>query len=219
MIGQWRLNKRPQTSGARSGMPTIWWQFTDAPALAIVVDARKRLVSINRAVVVITVATWQAAVQDMTLACLAHSEPPAGDSFLPAYRVIAGRVQTEVGGFSTPNAENSRRLLQGVGLDPRPRWTWTQRGGRGLGRITIRPTDVDTKLNQWLRVRHAIAHGHEPLPSVEVLQDVRAAGSPLTDPSLRLVDAEQCLAFFKRVVKASGDALAIHLDTPPTAWT
>lgn len=180
---------------------------------------RTEEVSINRAVVVITVATWQAAVQDMTLACLAHSEPPAGDSFLPTYRVIAGRVQTEVGGFSTANAENSRKLLQGVGFDPRPHWTWTQRGGRGLGPITIRPTDVDTKLNQWLRVRHAIAHGHEHLPSVDVLQAVRAAGRPPTDPSLRLVDAEQCLAFFKRVVQGSGDALATHLGTPPATWT
>lgn len=62
---------------------------------------RTEEVSINRAVVVITVATWQAAVQDMALACLAHSEPLAGDSFLPAYRVIAGRVRTEVGGFAT----------------------------------------------------------------------------------------------------------------------
>lgn len=176
-------------------------------------------VSINRAVVVLTVATWQAAVQDMTLACLALSEPPSGDPFLPAYRVIAGRVQMEVGAFSTPNAENSRKLLQGVGFDPRPHWTWTQRGGRGLGPVPIRPTDVDAKLNQWLRIRHAIAHGHEHLPSVDVLQAVRASGGPVADPALRLVDAEQCLAFFKRVVKGTGDALATHLSVTSAAWT
>jgi len=61
-------------------------------------------VSINRAVVVITVATWQAAVQDMTLAVLDTSTPAPGDPILPAYKVIAGRVNAEVGSFSTPNA-------------------------------------------------------------------------------------------------------------------
>lgn len=176
-------------------------------------------VSINRATVVITVATWQAAVQDMTLACLALSAPPLGDPFLPAYRVIAGRVRAEVGAFSTPNAENSRRLLQGVGFDPRPLWTWTQRGGRGRGLITLASSDVDIKINQWLKVRHAIAHGHEHLPSAAVLQAVRQAGSPLTDPSLRLIDAEECLAFFKRIVKLTGGGLAPHVGVPPPAWT
>lgn len=175
-------------------------------------------VSINRAVVVITVATWQAAVQDMTLGCVALSEPPAGDPFLPAYRVIAGRVQSEVGAFSTPNAENSRRLLQGVGFDPHPHWTWSQAGGRGRGPITVRPADVDLKINQWLRVRHAIAHGHEHLPAVDVLQVVRGTPTPPTDPSLRLVDAEQCLSLFKRVVKLTGDALALHLGVPAPIW-
>lgn len=53
---------------------------------------RTEEVSINRAVVVITVATWQAAVQDLTLACLAQSEPPPTDPFLPAYKVIAARA-------------------------------------------------------------------------------------------------------------------------------
>ncbi len=175
-------------------------------------------VSINRAVVVLTVATWQAVVQDLALACLTLSEPPAGDPFLPAYKVIAGRVNVEVGAFSTPNAENSRKLLQGVGFDPRPHWTWTQRGGGGLGPVTLRPADVDSKLNQWLRVRHALAHGHEHLPSVDVLQVVRTATGPVTDPALRLVDAEQCLAFFRRLVRGTGDALATHLSVAPPAW-
>lgn len=128
-------------------------------------------------------------------------------------------MQTEVGAFATPNAQNSRKLLQGVGFDPRPHWTWTQRGGRGLGQITVRPTDVDSRIDQWLRVRHAIAHGHEHLPSVDVLQAVRAAGSTLVDPPIRLVDAEQWLTFFRRVVTLSGDGLATHLGVAQVNWS
>lgn len=67
---------------------------------------RKEEVSINRAIVVIAVATWQAAVQDMASACLDESKPAPGDPFLPAYQVIAGRVQSEIGKFATPNPEN-----------------------------------------------------------------------------------------------------------------
>lgn len=176
-------------------------------------------VSINRAIVVITVATWQAAVEDMTLACLAMSEPLPGDPFLPAYKVIAGRVKAEVSSFSTPNAENSRKLLQGVGFDPRPQWTWSQMGGRGIGPITIRPTEVDSKINAWLKIRHAIAHGDEHLPALDVLQAVRSSKTPPADPPLRLVDAKQCLALFKRLAKLSGDGLALHLSVPAATWT
>ncbi|PFG15490.1 hypothetical protein ATK74_3037 [Propionicimonas paludicola] len=179
---------------------------------------RTQETSINRAVVVITVATWQAAVQDMVLSCAAMSEPPAADPFLPAYKVIVGRVQSEVGAFSTPNAQNTRRLLQGVGFDPRQHWAWRQAGGRGQGSIAVQPSDVEARIDQWLKVRHAIAHGHEHLPAVRVLQSVRASASPLADPPLRLVDAEQCLVFFKRVVGLTGDALASHLGAAAPMW-
>jgi len=110
---------------------------------------RTEEVSINRAVVVIAVATWQAAIQDMTLACLDMSSPKASTESYPAYRVIGGRVRKEVGDFATPNAENARRLFQGVGFDPRGSWTWKTYGGRGVGPVTVRPDEVETKLNEW----------------------------------------------------------------------
>ena len=39
------------------------------------------------------------------------------------------------------------------------------------------------------------------------------------DPSLRLVDAVQCRNFFARVIRHTGDALAIHLGVPRVSWT
>ena len=174
---------------------------------------RDEEVSINRAVVVLAVGSWQAVVQDYALACVDLSGPGPESPLSPAtYAVLAGRVRKEVGDFATPNAQNVRRLLLGAGFDPRPFWTWTQRGGRGQGIETWSPADADKRIDEWLRVRHAIAHGHAALPQVQALQAVRLQpNNPPVDPTLRLVDAEQCLAFFRRLARLTGAGLASHL--------
>jgi hypothetical protein len=178
---------------------------------------RIKEVSVNRAVVVLAVASWQAVMQDYVHAVLDLSRPSAGSTAITSatYSVIAGRAQTEVQAFATPNAQNCRRLLQGVGFDPRPHWTWRQRGGRGVGMVTVTPHDADTRIDEWLKVRHAIAHGHDELPTVQALQAVRlASGPPPSDPTIRLVDAEQCVTFFRRLAVITGAAIADHLGIP-----
>src|SRR5687768_1510049 len=91
---------------------------------------RDEEVSINRAVVVLAVASWQAIVEDYTIACVDLSAPaPGGPLSTASYAVLAGRVRKEVNDFATPNAENTRRLMIGAGFDPRPLWTWKQMGG------------------------------------------------------------------------------------------
>ncbi len=82
--------------------------------------------SINRAVIVIAMACWQAAVQDLAGVLLDASMPPARDPGRGVANLLAGRLRTEIGAFSTPNAENTRQLLQSAGYDPRQ---------RGLGRL------------------------------------------------------------------------------------
>jgi hypothetical protein len=75
---------------------------------------------------------------------------------------------------------------------------------------------VDARINDWLNVRHAIAHGHGVLPQVPVLQAVRdSPASPPGDPSLRLVDAEACLRLFRRLARLTGIGLAQHLGVSP----
>jgi len=174
---------------------------------------RDREVSINRAVIVLVIAGWQAVVQDYALSCVDLSAPAAGSPFSPAsYALLAGRIRKEVADFATPNAQNVRRLLLGAGFDPRPRWVWTQHGGQGQGMRTWSPQDADRRIDEWLRVRHAIAHGHGALPQVPALQAVRLQlNNPPVDPPLRLVDAEQCLAFFTRLARLTGVGLASHL--------
>lgn len=171
--------------------------------------------SINRAVVVLAIASWQAVVQDLTLACVDISAPGIGSPLSTAtYGVLAGRVRTDVGAFSTPNSQNARRLLMSAGFDPRPTWTWKQRGGQGRGMVTLTPNDASRLLDDWLKVRHAIAHGHDALPSVTVLQAVRQAGAALANPPIRLVDADQCLALLRRLARLTGHGLATHLRLP-----
>lgn len=174
---------------------------------------RDEEVSINRAIVVLTVAAWQAVVQDYTRACIDLSAPTEGSPLsLQTYAVMTGRVMSEIGSFSTPNAQNTRKLLIGAGYDPRPEWTWRQRGGRGRGLMTWTPSQVDDRIDEWLRVRHAIAHGHETLPKVVALRAVRERPSnPRSHPTLRLVDARQCLAFFQRVTRITGRGIGRHL--------
>ncbi len=182
---------------------------------------RDKETSLNRAIVVLTIASWQAAVQDLVEACVENSRPvPDSTTGRGIYGLLAGRVRDEIGRFSTPNAENTRRLFRAVGIDPRSAWTWSQPGGRGRGQLTLSPSDVDEKINAWLQIRHAIAHGDE-LPAKQVLQVVRLCSDhkPPTDPSLRLADAKDCLAFFRRLAKLTGRVLAAHLSvTPPAEW-
>lgn len=170
--------------------------------------------SVNRAVVVIAIASWQAVVQDMTRFLLERNMPARSDPNYGVARLIQGQVLRALGNFSTPNAENTRQLLQSVGFDPRPLWTWTN-GARGSREVTYRPPDVEQRLRDWLNVRHAIAHGDEKSPEVGVLQAVRQQQVSRTDgPSIRLHDAKQCIAFVRRLTEVTLRGVAAELPAP-----
>ncbi len=169
---------------------------------------RYREVSVNRAVVVLAIATWQAVVQDLATVLLDASMPPRSDPSYGVASLLAGRVKTEIGAFATPNPENVRKLLQAAGHDPRTSWTW--KTGK-FGHTLLRPDDVESRLQGWLKVRHAIAHGHERMPSVDVLQAVAPTSPYRDDPPVRLVDAKNCLYFVRRITQATADGAAAHL--------
>lgn len=151
---------------------------------------RYRERALNHGVVVITVAAWQAYVENFTSECLECLRPPPGDSSEPSYRVIRSLAMNVGKNFSTPNAENTRDLLMIVGVDPWASWAWRE------GNRDLTSADIRSRMNEWLKVRHAIAHGDD-LPAVSVL-----ANTP-SGHSLWRAKAESCVRFFGRVVDAS----------------
>jgi hypothetical protein len=178
---------------------------------------RAEEVSVNRAVVVIAVASWQSVIQDYALACIDLSRPgPNNPLSAKTYAAIMGQARDAIGKFGTPNGQNVRELLKRTGYDPWDYWTWKQHAGQAKGVQTWRPSDAVQRMHEWLLVRHAIAHGHATLPQVSALRAVRERlADPPLDPTLRLVDAEQCLVFFRRLAHLTGVGLANHLGEPP----
>lgn len=172
---------------------------------------RYQEVSIDRAVVVLAVAAWQAAVQDLTTALLDTARPTGPTSIdIARYDTLTGPVRKAISDFATPNAENTRKLMVSAGFDPRPLWTYEIAGGRGRPRTSWTPQMVSTRLNEWLKIRHALAHGHETLPVNNALLAVRNLGVT-SDPTLQLADAVGCIAFLNRLVRLASMGLAAHL--------
>ena len=114
--------------------------------------------SLNRAVVVMAVAAWQTAVQDLTEAALDYWQPEATATGLA--RLLRGQVRKAIGDLNTPSCQNSRSMMQLLDFDPRPYWTWTKAGGKGVGRVVVRAIDAENATRDWLSLRHDIARGH-----------------------------------------------------------
>lgn len=157
--------------------------------------------ALNRAIVVLTVAAWQAYVQDITSEAIDLLKP-AGPP-MQQWNLTNAQVARAIQRFSTPNADNTGDLLLFVGFDPRPFWAWK------VGQENLSPASACERMNRWLQVRHAIAHGHDALPDVPML-------AKLSDGSraLRRANAEACMAFFERVVDKTDAAIRAHFAGP-----
>jgi hypothetical protein len=160
-----------------------------------------RDVALNRSVVVLTVAAWQAWVETyVDTALAAMTEPPANRSddaeylrLLHATGPLIELATREVKRFSTPDAAQVCRLLRLLGDDPRPRWSLASPAG------PANTDEVVGRLNGWVKVRHAIAHGHGHLPPVGVLGRTKGNYGSLTHRH-----AAQCAAFFRQLAVATG---------------
>lgn len=170
-------------------------------------------VSLNRAVIVMAVAAWQAAVQDLTTAILDTARPTGPTTLdIARYDTFMGPVRKAVIDFATPNAQNTRKLMISAGYDPRSLWTYSSNGGRGRPLEVWGPAMVEARLDEWLKLRHAVAHGHDELPAVQALEAVRLEGK-VESPPLRLKDAERCVTFLNRLVRLTSVGVAAHLGT------
>jgi hypothetical protein len=157
---------------------------------------RREELTLNRAIVVLTVAAWQAYVDDTTRAVLGTIKPPAGHPGMVDWNLIKANATTALGRFNTANSFNSLALFSRVGFDPLSSWTFRipRLGG---ARKTYVPADAQDEIDQWLGIRHAIAHGSD-LPSARVITGTSARGA-----TLRLHDARNCIGSFSAVVGAT----------------
>lgn len=183
--------------------------------------------SVNRGTIVLAVAAWQAFIQDIAQAlcdkALAELKP------VTTTPLTVGAVEqwqvdfvAALRKFSTPAPDQLCTLLQRVGFNPRPSWTWTQRGGRGNGTVLVEPKHVAQVLEQWLKVRHAVAHGHSTLGSLPVLgavRDPKSSAKAKAAPTLRLADAIDCTKFFRSVGWLTARAAAAHVQADSPTWT
>jgi hypothetical protein len=163
---------------------------------------RHRQTTLNRAVVVVTAAAWQAYVQDTTQAILAALAVPHGHQGHALYALTRAAAKNAVRRFNTPNARNTLGLFGTVGFDPEPVWSFTI----GTPPRVYAPQNVRAEINDWFDVRHAIAHGSQ-LPAIPLVSGQAQAGR-----TLHRGDAERCISFFESVVNAT--AAAAHQQFP-----
>jgi hypothetical protein len=152
--------------------------------------------ALNRAVIVLAVAAWQAFVADTTRAILLTIEPPTGDPGMPLYRVVKAATKNAVRRFNTPDTRNTLDLFHSVGFDPESAW----RVSVGKPPQQLRPHEVRERIEQWLDVRHTIAHG-AVLPELPIV-----SGRTTRGPTLHRKDAEACIEFFEALVNVTADA-------------
>ena len=84
---------------------------------------RNEETTLNRAVIVMAVAGWQVAVQNLTRTGIDQAQSQSGSANISAY---SGLVKGAIKRFSTANSQTSRELLLSVGYDPRPDWIGAQ---------------------------------------------------------------------------------------------
>ncbi|WP_331732113.1 hypothetical protein [Streptomyces sp. NBC_00989] len=183
--------------------------------------------SVNRGTIVLAVASWQAFIQDVAKSLRDEALTEARKAATGTHLLLAAMDQWEIDfnaaleKFSTPQPGQVQSLLKRAGYDPRPHWTWNQRGGQGKQDVLVEPWHVEKVIFQWLRVRHDVAHGHDtitPLPILEAVRDPQSSAKLKAAPTLRLTDADDCVKFFRAVVRLTADGAAQHLGEQPPTW-
>lgn len=162
--------------------------------------------SLNRAIIVLTVAAWQAYVEALARAIFDSLGPPTdvttpGRTLAAIWEGRRAEVENMIDRYSTPNADNTLGLFRAVGFHPEDSWTW------GQGHGEMKPGQIKDRLNRWVSIRHSIAHGSELPPAAEMLVTKNKSGL-----TIRLKDAEACLHFVERTAEAT-DVAARALAT------
>jgi hypothetical protein len=175
--------------------------------------------AIHRAGVVLAVAAWQAYIEKVLEEGLLHIEnhvtAPAGGAVPPPWATSGfllrkASIKKSIADFNTPNSENVRRLFkETIDFDPWPAWTWRAQRRNWTSQV------LRSRTNDWLRIRHSIAHGFD-LPSD--IQWIRGANGAAR---LTLGLLQECRKHFHHLVNKTDHAFSDHLRNQhgiPALW-
>ena len=173
----------------------------------------------HRAGVVLTVAAWQAYIEKVLNEGLLHIEnhvtAPVGGAAPPSWAtsgflVRKASIKKSIADFNTPNSENVRRLFkESLDFDPWPSWTWH------VSRRNWNSHTFHVRTNDWLKIRHAIAHGFDLPHDMSWIQGDNGAAR-LT---LRLL--KECRKHFHFLASKTDQAFSDHLRDQhglPAPW-
>jgi hypothetical protein len=143
------------------------------------------------------VAAWDAYINNLVRNFYDAIDTTSNQRFQAIYTISKQAADRALDRFNTPNAENTRNLLQQyTGYDPIGDWVWTRKRMVGV--------DVRERLNEILRVRHSFAHGF-PMPAYDWTQS-RSGRVRLTSEAIR--DTE---AFLKNLVNVTDIGMKTHI--------
>lgn len=111
-------------------------------------------------------------------------------------------VTKTVGDFNTPNSQNVTRVFDwSFGFDPRPSWVWDS------PRRQWTTATFSARTDEWLRIRHTIAHGNELPSNVPWIRN--GAGTA----RLTLDLLKECQRHFRELARRTDRAFITFLRT------
>lgn len=173
--------------------------------------------ALHRAGVVMTVAAWQSYVESVIREALdvlngsfnqQGAQAPAWA--IHGFKIQRAAIEVMIKKFNTPSAVNVRDIFRdSLGFNPWPHWTY-RRGPR-----TWTEREVRKRTDDWVLVRHSVAHGFALPRDIGWLQG-RNGQSRLNLDLLR-----KCKKHFEHVVQVTDGAFGSFIGAEhqlPAPW-
>lgn len=158
--------------------------------------------ALYRAGVVMTVAAWESYVEDLLKESFDALKPSAGAGVgeRSTWALANNAAQTAAKKFNTPNAKNVADLFEEhLGIAVVAAWSVKTKAA------TYTSEQSKSRINQWLDIRHKIAHGGE-LPS-----NIIWIQNPQKKPRLTLALMNEVKEFFHELTKSMDNHVASEL--------
>lgn len=167
---------------------------------------RKRYHALSQAVVVFSVAAWQAYVENVIreiyeeVRLSVNTNNPDHDYWMSqVFNLNFESTKSRIKRFSTPNSGNVIKLFDScLGFDPSKHWKWENKSEKWKGKNVLQIT------NFWLKVRHASAHGSD-LP-----KDIRNGPNKGKEVNLNYSIVRDCNSHFKTLVRHTDRGIVLY---------